>query len=149
MPGSKIGPVKRALPVLLLVLAGCVERKLVIRPDPANAVVFVDGNEIALVQSETVYRYEHYGIHRIQARKAGFEVKEQLVTLDPPWYQVFPVDFFFDVLWPATIEDRREVSIGLTQRPDLSGDGASGDEVLKRARDFADEAGPPRAAKNP
>jgi hypothetical protein len=143
VPGSKIGRVKRALPVLLLVLAGCVERKLVIKPDPSDAIVFVDGNEIALVKSETVYRYEHYGIHRVQARKAGFEVKEQLVTLDPPWYQVFPLDFFFDILWPATIEDRREVSLTLVQRGDLSGKQGEGDAVLKRAREFADESRKP------
>ena len=143
MPGSKIGAVKRALPVLLLVLAGCVERKLVIRPDPGDAIVFVDGNEIALVQSETVYRYEYYGIHRVQARKAGYAVQEQLVTLDPPWYQVFPLDFFFDILWPATIEDRREVSLTLAPRTDLLGLKGDGDAVLKRANDLAEESKKP------
>jgi hypothetical protein len=143
VPGSKIAAVKRALPVLLLALVGCVERKLVIKPDPGDALVFVDGNEVALIQSEATYRYDHYGIHRVQARKAGFSVQEQLVTLDPPWYQVFPLDFFFDILWPATIEDSRELSLTLPRRSDLSGQKASGDEVLNRAHAFSEEAKKP------
>jgi hypothetical protein len=135
--------VKRAIFLLWAVLlAGCVERKLIVKPEPKEALVFVDGAAVATVASESVYRYEHYGIHRVVVRRPGCEVKEQLVTLDPPWYQVFPIDFFFDVLWPGTIEDRREVAISLERRQDLQG-ARPGKAVIERAHDFAEEAKKP------
>ncbi|MEZ0228960.1 MAG: hypothetical protein ACAI25_10075 [Planctomycetota bacterium] len=125
---------------LVLAAAGCVERKLVVKPDPADAHVFVDGVEIASVQSRAVYRYEHYGIHRVVVRKMGYEVDERLVTLDPPWYQIFPIDFFFDVLWPATIEDTRELEVPLVKRTDLEGQERPGRAVMERARAMEIEA---------
>jgi len=135
--------VKRAVFLVLLLGVGCVERKLVIKPDPEDALVFVDGNEIALVESQTIYRYDHYGIHRVLVRKPGFEVKEQLVTLDPPWYQVFPIDVVFDILWPAKIEDSREVYVKLEPRLDLSVKKESGDALIERANAFSADAKKP------
>jgi hypothetical protein len=137
---SKIGRVKRLAVLLLLLLVGCVERKLVIKPEPGDALVFVDGQEIACVQSRAIYRYDHYGIHRVVVRKMEYAVAERVVTLDPPWYQVFPIDFFFDVLWPARIEDRREIEVVLEKRQDLEGIDRPGRAVVKRARDFEEEA---------
>jgi hypothetical protein len=136
---SKIGRVKRAALLSLLLALGCVERKLVIKPDPEDALVFVDGNEIALVGSEAVYRYEHYGIHRVLARKPGYEVKEQLVTLDPPWWQLFPIDLVSDVLWPGKIEDRREVELDLRPCETLQDPGIS-KELMERAHVMEAEA---------
>jgi hypothetical protein len=133
-----------ALVVLAALQAGCVERKLIIKPEPADALVFVDGEEIASVQSRAIYRYEHYGIHRVVVRKPSYRVAEKVVTLDPPWYQVFPIDFFFDVLWPVTIEDARELEVGLEKRPDLDeGQDRPGRAVMKRALELENEAKKP------
>ncbi len=142
-----MGPVARLLIALLvLVAAGCVERKLVIKPDPDTALVFVDGVEIASVQSRAIYRYEHYGSHRVVVRKMEYQVSEQVVTLDPPWYQVFPLDFFFDVLWPVTIEDTRELVVVLEKRKDLEDD-RPGRAVIMRARAMEGEADEGKAKK--
>lgn len=131
--------------LLVLALAtGCVERKLIIKPDPADALVFVDGAEIASVQSRAIYRYEHYGIHEVVVRKPSYAVEQRTVTLDPPWYQVFPIDFFFDVLWPATIEDTRVVEVKLEKRGDLEGQTRPGRAVMERARETEREAEEPR-----
>lgn len=143
MRPSKIGRVKRAWLLLGVLAIGCVERELVVKPDPEDAAVFIDGEEIALVNSAAVYRYEHYGIHRVLVRKPGYAVQERLVTLDPPWYQVFPIDFVADVLWPAKIEDRREIAVKLERRADLDAQKPSGKEVIERARAFSDEAKKP------
>ncbi|HZU95355.1 MAG TPA: hypothetical protein VFF73_01520 [Planctomycetota bacterium] len=145
---------KRLLLLFLLVLgSGCLDRTLVVKPDPEDAHVFVDGQElprrvIAIYEAGQVssavdpaeYRYEHYGIHKVVVRKLGYEAKEQIVTLDPPWYQVFPIDFVTDVLWPGTIEDRREVEIKLEPRADLQDADKAAREVIERARKFAEEA---------
>jgi hypothetical protein len=143
---------KRALPALLVLAAlaaGCVERKLVIKPDPQDALVFVDGDEIASVQSRAIYRYEHYGSHKVVVRKPSYAVEERVVTLDPPWYQVFPIDFFFDVLWPVTIEDTRELEVVLEKRKDLEGQDRPGRAVMERASDFESEAKKPEETRKP
>jgi hypothetical protein len=128
---------------LLLVLAttpACVERKLVIRSDPEDALVFVDGTEVVRKKGEPpTLRYEHYGIRKVVVRKQGFVAHDELVTLDPPWYQLSPLDLFFDVLWPATIEDTREVLVKLDRRQDLE-DPKAGDAVFERARALEVEA---------
>jgi hypothetical protein len=146
--------VKRALLLLLLVTgAGCLDRTLEIKSDPADALVFVDGQEIprhivAIYDAGQVssqvdpaeYKYEHYGIHKVVVRIKGYQAKEQIVTLDPPWYQLFPIDFFTDILWPGTIEDRRAIEIKLDPRTDLADAEKSAREAIERARAFAAEA---------
>ena len=121
---------------------GCLERELVIRPDPQDSVVFVDGRPVERGDDGLpTLRFEYYGTRSVVVRKdgkEGYEAKQVFVTLDPPWYQWFPLDFFCDVLWPFTIQDRREVSVKLEPRTDLQEDDAA-KQVLRRARDFAIE----------
>jgi hypothetical protein len=132
---------KRALLVLLLVLAsGCVERKLIVKTDPEDAVVEVDGLDLGKGdgQKPVELAFEHYGIRRVVVRAKGHAASEQLVELDPPWWQLLPFDFFTDVLWPGKLEDARtvEVRLGLAPAPGR----ADAVAVEERARAFAEQS---------
>jgi len=59
-----------------------------------------------------------------------------------PWFQTFPIDFFFEVLWPGKLVDEHVVTI--TLQPASEEEGLYGEqraeEVLERAEQFRDEA---------
>lgn len=111
------GPVVRAWPLLLLLLsallssAGCVERELVVETQPAGAEVFVDGRDVGRTDEGAPVRvpFDHYGVVVVVARKPGHVPERRRVVLDPPWWQLPPVDLVTDLLWPGTITDERRL----------------------------------------
>ena len=126
----------------LVALAGCVEHKLLVRSDPPGATVFVDGREVgATGDGPVVVPFDFYGTRVVTARLAGHPPVSVEVELDPPWWQVFPLGFFTDVLWPGTIEDVHEPDVvnplRLERRPQVEPGTA---EVEARARHFAESA---------
>jgi hypothetical protein len=105
--------------LLALLLAGCVERRFVVRSDPEGIPVRVNG----VVHGPTPFEipFEDYGHVRLETdafdrdgdglpEYRGFDGSFHLWA---PWYQWFPLDFFSDNLWPATIEVRREAVVVL------------------------------------
>ena len=143
---ARISPVLRAAvrPCLVLALAalaaGCVERRLLIRADPIGAEVVVDGAVVGCSGrfGPIEVPFEHYGIRRVVVRAPGHVPEARLVTLDPPWWQLFPIDLVTDVLVPWTIEDEREVALALVRRaPPVR---READEAERRALAFAAEA---------
>ncbi len=119
-----------------LTAQGCVERQLVISTEPSEAEVFLDGREVGhTAEGKPVsVPFDAYGVRIVTARKPGFVPATRRVVLDPPWWQLPVLDFFTDILWPGTIEDRRELApIVLVPR------GAPEDPaaVEARARGFA------------
>ncbi|HEX5135759.1 MAG TPA: PEGA domain-containing protein [Planctomycetota bacterium] len=97
--------------VALILLAGCVERRLLVRTDPPGAEVTVNGEKVG--RSPTTWRFTHYGDALVEVEKPGYEPTRQVVALRAPWYQKPGVDFFSDVLVPARIKDDHEVEIRL------------------------------------
>ena len=80
--------------------------------------------------------FESYGTRVVVARKPGHAPARVEVELPPPWWQVPPFDLVTDLLWPATIRDRREPdAIALEQR----GEAPSAEDVAARARAFRAE----------
>jgi hypothetical protein len=128
--------------LFLIVLAapGCVERELYVKTDPPDALVTVDGREAKREKKgePAALKYEHYGIRKVVVRAQGRKAEDRLVTLDPPWYQIFPLDFVTDLLVPWTIHDDREETFELKQRDDLNSQGA--DALLERAHELSVEA---------
>ena len=107
----------------------CVERKLFLRTDPPEAAVNLDGRELG--PSPVVVPFTHYGVHRVEFRKPGYEVKTAYIRVAMPWYQYFPLDLFADLFWPATLRDRQVFFFSLEPRgPAAPPDRA---EILKRA----------------
>ncbi|MFW6188839.1 MAG: PEGA domain-containing protein [Planctomycetota bacterium] len=105
-----------ALLVLALgVLAcGCVERRLLIRSDPPGAPVRV--NEKRVGRTPVDYDFAHYGTSSIRVGPIRDEQDrithlEQTKTYraEAPWYETFPIDFFFEVLYPGRLVDEHRV----------------------------------------
>ena len=60
---------------------------------------------IALMLRPPEIPFAWYGTRTVVARKAGHVPIRLSVELDPPWWQLFPVGLFTDLLWPGTLED--------------------------------------------
>lgn len=116
----------------LLAAAGCVERELFIKSDQPETQVILDG--VPRGTAPVRIAFDHYGTRKVELRKAGYEVHTELLELDPPLYQVFPFDFFCEVLIPYTWTDTREVDVRLIPvRPEEIEDE---EKILERAREL-------------
>jgi len=90
---------------LLAVLPGCVRRRMTVRSNPPGAVVFVDDQEIGTTPASTSFTY--YGTRKIQLIKDGFETLTVKQTFYPPWYEITPLDFVSENLWPHEVRDEQ------------------------------------------
>lgn len=130
----------RGVLLLLLLALGCVERQLVVDTTPGGVEVFVDGREAGTTGEDGAplrVPFEAYGTRTLVLRKRGYAPVRRQVTLDPPWWQTFPIDIVPDLLWPGTITDEHPVAIELAPRstPDAP------DAVEARARELVEQEG--------
>jgi hypothetical protein len=137
----------RSIWVLGVFLAsmGCVERELFIRSDPPAATVWLSGQERG--KTPITIPFDYYGDRLLELRLRGYKVKRTIVSASPPWYQIFPLDFFFDVLWPGTLKDTQVFDFDLAPYApeDLSEKPAILERALKLRHDaFSEAHEPPR-----
>ncbi len=92
-----------AVVCLMVFLAGCVERKLTIVTEPEQAVVWLNDEEIGV--TPVTVNFNWYGDYNIRIEKPGYDILNTHQLLKRPAHDVFPLDFFAEVLWPGTIED--------------------------------------------
>jgi hypothetical protein len=111
---------------------------LAVRSEPPGAVVYLDGEKIGTSPCEI--RYEWYGTRELAVELAGHRLVREMVTLSPPWWQIFPLDFVTDVLIPVTIHDRVELDYRLEPVP-VTRDEVQ--DVLRRAQELRRRTGPP------
>lgn len=111
----------RLVPCLLAALAagspmlgGCVRRTVTIHTDPQGAEVTL--NDQLIGTSPVSVDFLWYGDYDVIVRKEGYETLHTHQRLDPPWYQVPPIDFFAEILTPFTYHDRQEMSFTLEER---------------------------------
>jgi len=97
--------------LLLLIPISCVERELFIRSTPPGALVNIDGQDRG--RTPLIMPFEYYGTRRIEIRLRDHQVEQALIEVYPPWFQVTPMDLFFDLLWPCTLEDNHTFSFDL------------------------------------
>ena len=138
--------------VSLGVLTGCVERKLLIRSEPSGAPAWLDEEPVG--ETPTTVEFYHYGARRIRVgpvrNEKGTVVRtdtEKVVVFEAPWYEVFPIGFFSEVIWPFQVTDRRVVEFALkrpAEKPSQTGEEAAR-QVLEDARQFREEALSPGA----
>jgi hypothetical protein len=134
---------RRLLPVLVLLLAGCVERRIYIRSEPPGADVFIDGEYVGRTRPDNdpdgplSVRFAHYGTREWTLRKPGYQARSGVVELERPWYEYPVLDFFSEVLAPFPIRDSHFVEVKLEPaRPaDIEG-------LYRRAREYREGAGP-------
>jgi len=119
--------------------AGCVERLLAIQSDPPGAVAYLDGEKVGTTPCEVPYTW--YGTRLLVLELRGFNLVRREVVLNPPWWQIIPMDFITDILIPITIRDRLSVTYTLDPAP------ASPEEVdavLERAAELRKRSVPPK-----
>lgn len=125
-------------PVLGLT-AGCVERTMYVRSDPPGAAVYLDDERVGITPCEIPYTW--YGKREIVLELQKYRLVREIVTLNPPWWQYFPLDFITDVLVPFTIRDRTELSYVLEPAAPTA---EELEEMRARAREMREKAGVPR-----
>ena len=109
------GPVfAMGIAILTLVMvagSGCVQRRMTIRSNPPGALVYVDDYQIGTTPVSTDFVY--YGTRKIRLVKDGFETLTVRQPIPVPWYEVFPLDFVSENLWPWEIRDERVVDLAM------------------------------------
>ncbi len=90
---------------------GCVRRRLTIRTQPAGATVFVDKKPIGISPISTSVTY--YGTREIEAVHDGYRTEKVRRKFLPPWYEIPPIDFLAESVWPWELRDERVVDITL------------------------------------
>jgi hypothetical protein len=121
--------------VLLVVVAGCVERKLTINTNPAGAQVFLNDEEIGV--SPVTASFNWYGDYNITIRKQGCETLQTHRKLQAPWYDLFPFDFLTQVLYPGRIVDSYEWSFDLKPQKEVGRE-----ELIKSAEQIKNQSEP-------
>ena len=94
------------LVALMLVLTGCVERRLTIITNPPGALIALNDEEIGTSPATVAFRW--YGDYNVRITKDGFETLNTHRKLKAPLHDSFPFDFFAEILWPGRIIDKYE-----------------------------------------
>ena len=92
-----------ALVLTFAVPSGCVRRTMRITSDPPNALLFLNDQEVGRTEVATDFLW--YGDYDVVLRLDGYETVSTHWKVKPPWYQVPPIDFFAEVLWPGHLHD--------------------------------------------
>ncbi|MBN2594589.1 MAG: PEGA domain-containing protein [Sedimentisphaerales bacterium] len=106
--------------LVLIVLAGCVERKLTINTKPQGALVALNDEEIG--ESPVTVNFNWYGDYCVSISKEGYETLNTHRDLKGPWYDHFPFDFFAQIVNPNRIVDLYEWTFELSLRKQISRD---------------------------
>jgi hypothetical protein len=90
----------------------CVERILQVRSDPAGATVFINGKEVGTTPLD--HPFSFYGTVDVMLRARSCLAYRELKSLSPPWYELFPIDFFSEILVPVQLKDVHTVEVAMT-----------------------------------
>lgn len=118
----------------IAIIGGCVERQLTINTVPTGGVVILNDEEIG--ESPVTVSFQWYGDYNVRVSKAGYETLKTHRELNRPWYDLFPFDFFAQVLWPGTIRDHYEWTFDLEEYQE-----PSREKLIEKATDFKKQAG--------
>ncbi|MEI6527480.1 MAG: PEGA domain-containing protein [Planctomycetota bacterium] len=113
--------------------AGCVRKRMTFRTNPAGAMVYVDKQPVGLTPVSTGFTY--YGTRNIEIVKDGYRTEKFLRKVHAPWYQIPPLDFVSDTLWPFESRDERIIDVQMTPEFDVPEDAliASGEQLRLQA----------------
>lgn len=103
---------RSALCCLLLFLTGCVERWIFITSDPPGAAVEIDGEAAGTTPTQIPFTW--YGTRRATVTMPGHETRSDLIEINAPWWQFFPLDLIADLLLPFTLTDSHDFHLTLT-----------------------------------
>jgi len=83
--------------------AGCVERTMKISTTPPGALVIVNDEEVGV--SPVKFSFLWYGDYEILLRKQGYHTLRTHYRVDPPWFQLPPIDLVTETMVPGTLHD--------------------------------------------
>jgi hypothetical protein len=134
-------PMAAAVVLVAVAAVGCVQRRMTIRSNPPGALVYVDDYQIGT--TPVSHDFVYYGTRKIRLVKDGYETLTVRQPFPLPWYQVFPLDFVTENLWPGEIRDERVVDLAMQPAGT-----ASPESIVSRAEQVRLAAGslPPVAA---
>ena len=116
--------------LLVVVGAGCVQRRMTIRSNPPGALVYVDDYQIGTTPVSTDFVY--YGTRKIRLIKDGYETLTVRQPFPMPWYLVFPLDFVTETIWPGEIRDERVVDLAMVPAGQVPAEAVVGRAELAR-----------------
>ncbi len=105
---------------LCIMLPGCVRRRMTVRTNPAGAMVYVDRQPIG--KTPASHSFTYYGTRHFEIVKDGYRTEEFLRTFNPPWYQIPPLDFFSETLWPFEQRDERIIDVQMVPETNVPTD---------------------------
>lgn len=111
----------------MLLLTGCVRRKIVVNSNPPGARVYFDGEYKGNTPVEFPFKW--YGGHRIRVEQQGYDDLVRIVEVRAPLHLKVPFDFFAE-LAPFPVEDRKEYHLDLENRPE-SENTSTADEAIR------------------
>jgi hypothetical protein len=103
-----------AIGLALILLAGCVERRLTINTEPQGAMVVLNDQEIGA--SPVTVSFNWYGDYWVRLSKNGYEMLNTHRKLKAPLHDYFPFDFITEVLYPGQIVDAYEWTFALAPK---------------------------------
>jgi len=86
-------------------VSGCVDRRFVITSNPPGATVYREGMLLGVTPVDDPFVY--YGTREYKLVLDGFEPLTVKQPTPPPWYEIPPLDFVAENLWPFKIRDVR------------------------------------------
>jgi hypothetical protein len=86
-------------------LSGCVERRFVITSNPPGAAVYREGQLLGVTPVDDYFIY--YGDREYVLVLDGYETLKVKQPAPPPWYEIPPLDFITENLWPVKVRDVR------------------------------------------
>ncbi len=92
--------------VVVLMLSGCVSRRMMVYSDPPGALVLLEGKEIGTTPVSVDFTY--YGTRELTLIKDGYETLTVQQKVAAPWYQMPVVEFFADNFTPGNVTDRQQ-----------------------------------------
>ncbi|MCA9190128.1 MAG: PEGA domain-containing protein [Planctomycetales bacterium] len=104
------------------------------RSSTPGADVYVDRKFIGSTPSAST-PFTYYGTRHIEVVGDGYRTEKVLRNFRPTWYQIPPLDFVFETLWPWEIRDERIIDIELVPQQFLPSDQllARGNELRLQA----------------
>jgi hypothetical protein len=100
--------------LVIVLLGGCVERKLTINTDPQGAMVILNDQEIGT--SPVTVPFNWYGDYWVRISKDGYETLNTHRKLKAPLHDHPPFDFITQILYPGPIVDAYEWTFELATK---------------------------------
>jgi PEGA domain len=134
------------LVAIIFAFSGCVTRSITVKTEPSNALVYLDNELVG--ESPVTVPFTYYGTRKIMIEKKdedGVLTHERTIVYEKikaPVYEIFPLDFFSEILWPRELKDDHVLSYNLAELEPLSVKERQ-EKILKNAEELRQRVNAP------